>query len=508
MSARAPGGSACMLGSTRGTSAMSARSPGGSACTLGSTRVTGGSACTLGSARVTSAALAWLLGACSAVLPPAGNDVPCFVAEGASDPCAERGLVCSVGYCRFPEICNGLDDDLDGSTDEGFDADRDGFTFCGRPGATMPDCDDGDPLVHPGDPARGIRPATEVCDGQDNECDGVGVDNVVCPVGGEACSRTLGECVTPSCVLPEFQCGVGSQCVMGMCRPGDCATEGCTEGVCDPVTHTCVVPRGLGEACTNDAECIEQRCVPRRGLGVPDDPDARGGSLCTRACCNNSNCPSGFECWAPGTGVRACVRRSLLERGVLRAPDPDTERNCSHPSDCSSQACRLSRYDAVDRPRRGLICGGDAMGDTPSCRANDECASGVCLFGHPSAFGLVNAGPCAAACRTSADCQGLESSYNRSPYHAITDDPDITMGCAAARAADTSDWVQLCLETSGAEAGAECRSDVDCVDRACVEGQCRATCCADSSCAGGDLCRPIERGDHWEMLCAPPLTLL
>ena len=57
-----------------------------------------------------------------------------------------------------PEICNGVDDDCDGSIDEGFDLDSDGVTTCAG------DCDDGDAAVNPG--------ATEVCNAVDDDCDG------------------------------------------------------------------------------------------------------------------------------------------------------------------------------------------------------------------------------------------------------------------------------------------------------------------------------------------------
>ncbi len=84
-----------------------------------------------------------------------------------------------------PEVCNWQDDDCDGQTDEGIgstwyqDADGDGF---GNPAVTAvacfapwgyvannQDCNDSNPNVRPG--------ATEVCDGLDNNCDGL-VDNV------------------------------------------------------------------------------------------------------------------------------------------------------------------------------------------------------------------------------------------------------------------------------------------------------------------------------------------
>ena len=55
------------------------------------------------------------------------------------------------------EVCNGHDDNCNGTIDEEFDVDGDGVSTC------TGDCDDADPAVHPG--------AAEVCDGIDNDCD-------------------------------------------------------------------------------------------------------------------------------------------------------------------------------------------------------------------------------------------------------------------------------------------------------------------------------------------------
>lgn len=54
------------------------------------------------------------------------------------------------------EVCNLIDDNCNGTIDEGFDVDMDGFTSCGG------DCNDNDNTVYPG--------AMEVCNGIDDDC--------------------------------------------------------------------------------------------------------------------------------------------------------------------------------------------------------------------------------------------------------------------------------------------------------------------------------------------------
>lgn len=106
------------------------------------------------------------------------------------EPTAPPGYVAVAGDCDddnpdvnpgMSEACNGYDDDCDAEIDEGFVVvwrpDADGDTFgsyhtyyygCEPPAGYVPDggppdCDDGDPNVHPG--------AEEWCDGLDNDCD-------------------------------------------------------------------------------------------------------------------------------------------------------------------------------------------------------------------------------------------------------------------------------------------------------------------------------------------------
>ncbi len=85
------------------------------------------------------------------------------------------------------EVCDGIDNDCDGSTDEDFDGDGDGYLDAGDcpDGA---DCNDDDASVNPA--------ASEACDGIDNDCDG-GTDLGAAAVGYRALAAPPAYAHTP-----------------------------------------------------------------------------------------------------------------------------------------------------------------------------------------------------------------------------------------------------------------------------------------------------------------------
>ncbi|NOK23336.1 putative metal-binding motif-containing protein [Corallococcus carmarthensis] len=98
------------------------------------------------------------------------SGVQCDGTQQCND--AQNGVVCKPTG-QVPTWYPDQDEDLHGQADAG-------IVRCPSPGAgyitTGRDCDDGNPFIH-GD-------APELCDSQDNNCNGVTDENSVCPTGG------------------------------------------------------------------------------------------------------------------------------------------------------------------------------------------------------------------------------------------------------------------------------------------------------------------------------------
>ena len=189
------------------------------------------------------------------------------ICSAGTTACTNGSIVCNQNQQPGPETCNGLDDDCDGVVDNGNPG---GGAACstGKPGicsAGTTACTNGAPVCN-----QNQQPVAEICDGLDNDCDGV-VDNGN-PGGGGACITGLpGVCSagTKVCAYGVVGCSPNQQSGPEICNGLDDNCDGLIDNGIVPIPTTC----GVGEcARTGVTTCSGgvpgDTCTP--GTGSPE----------------------------------------------------------------------------------------------------------------------------------------------------------------------------------------------------------------------------------------------
>ncbi len=341
------------------------------------------------------------------------TDDALYTCSSDSD-CGGGGWICVSGlrksaFCCRPtdEVCDGEDNDCNGEVDEQLPS----LCYDGENGtAGVGMCEAGERACHDGTPTEclgQVIPRAELCDQVDDDCDGAVDEDFDLTRDNAHCGSCNLACVGATCV--------GSRCLVGLVET-DCAdgADNENDGLPD-----CMDPDCSNLSCGAGCEC-------RGGLkaelscdnGADDDGDM--AMDCADPDCAGSACGSGCSCAGGLKTETSCFD------GVNN--DGDSSLDCAD-ADCTGKSCRPAPQtytcgasgcacNGVLTPAPESLCGDMADSDCDGLTdcadtdcAGSSCGQGcVCKVGKRAEIscndGLDNDSDGPFDCSDLADCQG------------------------------------------------------------------------------------------------------
>ena len=442
------------------------------------------------------------------VRPEPGADGECVEPEddrGLGEPCTDSEQ-CESGLC-YDETCTTECDETEDCPDDWLCRDDGDVGVCEIPTSCTSDGD---------------------CSVDDDRCvvDRNGEVDVICrpPVGdaelGDSCSTddecSAGLCFDGECSRP---CDNPSDC--GDSELYECTGEDLGDG--DDVN---ICQERPPEVCATDADCDgEDRCVATVdddevlfACGTPNEGGGEGGDECSEdADCAQNLCEDD-ACLAPCDDDEICTDIPASEcttSTVERDDASGSVSTCEVPTYC------LSTADCGDDETCYVISGDESVetvcndpndeerADGEVCSSDDQCASNYCHEGRFDDY-------CQTPCELDEDCpddvdgysfecaetdiehgsgtETIDTCQRTEPEPcSIHDDCDDGLACAVVTTADDDGLETVCMpDNGGAESGAACNEDDDCLARLCTDDTCADPCVDADQCIFGQHCADGE----------------
>ena len=291
------------------------------------------------------------------------------------------------------------------------------------------------------------KPEAEVCDGIDNDCDG-DTDENSCD-DSNACTtdacKSEGKCIhidmsgTP-CNADDNVCTANDACQQGLCIPGalkDCNDNNpCTKDACDMATgctksndngapcdddNPCTVGdtckagacvSGAAKTCKTEEECLVGKCSPATGKCVFLELDAPcdDGNACTKAdackqgfCTGKAmNCDDANPCTSD-----VCAKDTGCKSVPNTAPCND-DNACTDSDGCKGGKCVGLAKDVTVACADSNPCTTDICDVSKGCvhiNSSKSCEDGnVCTVGDLCDSGSCKAGSNTCGCKADVDC--------------------------------------------------------------------------------------------------------
>jgi hypothetical protein len=300
--------------------------------------------------------------------------------------CSEGRLTCDNGeYICMPsgegsdEVCDGIDNDCDNRVDEEVIGVGQPCVS-GQPGL----CAEGSQACVLGEMqcTTAQSPEVEVCDGLDNDCDGTIDENLrnLCGLCEDAqfdgCDGVDDDCDGETDEEPD--CPSNERCIAGECRDvcvaNECAPPMiCHDGFC---VEACAVVQCLGHE-----ECLDGVCFdPCEGVMCPDGEVCAGGD-CGPDDCERTGCADNERCDSPNCVPDPCAGVECEQGQFCR--DGDCVDSCAFVScpldhQCLNGECIPSPCYDIQCDENERCEDGQCVSECESCPPGEACLGGVC----------------------------------------------------------------------------------------------------------------------------------